>query len=209
MIEGSCCDSAGSTAGSGSGALAGWFGVAPPRPSSWPRISVSAFPPAPPRGPGDQRTEQVPVLAARDLLRQVRQHDRRQDRQQPLHQVALTSGLAAAERAAKGLSHLVSMRAEDVADDLLAVGGVDLAQIHTAVQQVTGVITEGTGQGCGAGRVFGVGLEAPEEGRYRLPGGRFGRRLVDAQLRSELGHRQVGEDLFDCAQRRAFLRAAG
>ena len=41
-----------------------------------------------------------------------------------------------AEIAAQGLRHLVGVRAEDVADDLLAVAGVDLVQVDPAVQQV-------------------------------------------------------------------------
>jgi hypothetical protein len=51
-----------------------------------------------------------------------------------------------AEIAAKGLGDLILIGPEDVADDLLAVVGVDLVKINSTIDEVAGMVTEGSRQ---------------------------------------------------------------
>ena len=132
------------------------------------------------------------VLALTDeALGKVGKHDRCQNRQQALNQSA---GLTT-EIAAQGLRHLILIGAEDVADDLLAVIGVDLVKIDSTVNQVAGMIAERSSQRPGTGGIFGVGLHAAEKRGDCLTCGLFGGGLINSQLRGELIHRNVGQDV--------------
>jgi len=122
---------------------------------------------------------------------EVGENDRCEDRQQALDQPASL----AAEIAAEGLRHLILIGAEDVADDLLAVIGVNLVKIDSAVNQVARMIAERSSQRPGAGRIFGVGLHSSEKRRDCLTGRLFGGGLINSELRGELIHRNVGQDV--------------
>ena len=84
----------------------------------------------------------APLTLTHEALGQIREHDRRQDRQQLLDQPAAL----AAKIAAESLRDLILVGAEDVADDLLAVIGVHLVKIDSAIDQITGMIAERSGQ---------------------------------------------------------------
>ena len=136
-------------------------------------------------------------------LGEVGQHDRRQDRQQLLDQVAVV-----AEVAAERLGYGSGVVAEHVADDLLPVTGVDLVEVHPAFDQLRRVVVQRPGQGRLAVRVSRVGLHPAHQGRQRLADRGLGRRVVDAQLAGQGADRDVRHDVVDRAHRRA-LRLVG
>jgi hypothetical protein len=67
-----------------------------------------------------------------------------------------------AEIAAEGLRDLILVATEDVANDLLTVVGVNLIKFDSAVDEITRVIAERSGQRRGAGGIFGVGLHSAQ-----------------------------------------------
>jgi hypothetical protein len=132
-----------------------------------------------------------------ESLRQVGEHDRCQDRQQPLNQTTCL----APEVAAQGLRNLILIGTEDVADDLLTVISVHLAKIDSTVHQLARVIAESAGQRSGAGRICSVGLHPAKQGGDRLTSRLLGGCLINSQLRGELVHRNVGQDVVYCTHR--------
>jgi hypothetical protein len=112
-----------------------------------------------------------------DLVGDVTHHDRRQDGEQPLdHRAAQPAGLVRIGELAR---HDVGVVAEHVPDDLLAVGPVDLGQVHTALGEVVLVLLQCTGEGRCSIRVSGLVGEPAEQGGKRLLDGRLRRGLID------------------------------
>jgi hypothetical protein len=70
------------------------------------------------------------------------------------------------------------------------------------------MITERSSQRPGAGRILGVGLHSDEKRRDCLTGGLFGGGLINSELRGELIHRNVGQDVLYSSHGGAFLLAA-
>jgi hypothetical protein len=71
--------------------------------------------------------------AAEDLLGQIGHDDRGKDRQQLTDKVPADTAQVRCPRQSVG--HLVLLAAEDMANDLFAVLGVNLRRIHSAVGQ--------------------------------------------------------------------------
>jgi hypothetical protein len=134
------------------------------------------------------------LVLPHEALGEVGKNDRGQDRQQALDQPASL----AAEIAAEGLRHLILIGPEDVADDFLAVIGVNLVKIDSAVNQVAGMIAKRSRQRRGAGRILGVGLHSTEQRWNCLTCGLFGGGLINSELCGELIHRNVGQDVLYC-----------
>ena len=137
-------------------------------------------------------TERLAEMATQEALGQVGEHDRCQYRQQLLDQIAR---LTTTEAAAESLRHLILIGAEDVADDLLTVIGIHLAKIDSAIDQITRVLAERSGQRPGASGILGVGLHSTKQRRDCLTRHLFGGCLVNSELRGKLIHRNVGQDV--------------
>src|SRR5690606_5177630 len=112
---------------------------------------------------GTARGRAAGQLAA-DALGQPGQHDRGEDRQELLDEV-----VAGPAGRAEAVHHDVGVVAEDVADDLAAVLGVDLVEVHAAVDDGGGlVLAQRPGQGLGALRILRVELHTSDEGGQQL-----------------------------------------
>ncbi len=157
--------------------------------------------PAQPRaGRARAAAEHAAEAALTHLVREPRHDDRREERQQLLHEAP---GRAA--QAAELVDDLVGVAAEDVADDGATVLLVDVAQ---AVDRAL-VVRQRREQRVGAGRVRGVGLESTEERRQRVL-----RRLADLvaadpELACQLVDRYLVEDLVVRTHRVPLLLVGG
>ena len=69
-----------------------------------------------------------------------------------------------------------------MADDPVAVAGVDLVQIDAALDQACVVLLDGLRERRGTAGVVGVGLDAAQQGRQHLPAGLLGGLRVHAEL---------------------------
>ena len=72
-----------------------------------------------------------------------------------------------------------------------------LEQLNFAVDEAAVVLVDGRGEGRGAARVGGVGLDAAEQRGQRLPRGLLRGALVHAEARREIGEGDVREDVVD------------
>ena len=94
----------------------------------------------------------------------------------------LPDPLARAKIAAQGLRDLILIWAEDVADDLFTVTGVNLVEINPAIDQVARMVAERSSQGRGARGILGVRLHSAKERGDRVTGGLFGGGLVNSPV---------------------------
>ena len=128
---------------------------------------------------------------------QPREHHRREDRDELLHEVPAEAGPADGREPAEPVDHLVLLVAEDVARDGRAVPLVDRREVGPAGEEVVVVLAQGLEDGARAVRVAGVGLQAPEQG------GQHGlRRRADlvgrgSHLLRDLVRREGAEDVVE------------
>ena len=148
-------------------------GVPPPDPEPPPSSPpmMSPMPPAPERGLASR-----PAL----LLREQAEHDRRQDRQQ-LAEVDARRLRLGRQLLRDGLLLIP----EDVAEDLLAVRGVDAVDIHRAVADGAGVLADRLQDRLRAFRSLRIALQPGEDGRAAL----LDRLPRDARVDPELAPR--------------------
>jgi hypothetical protein len=76
-----------------------------------------------------------------------------------------------------------------------------LVKINSAINQIAGMVTERSGQGHGASGVLRVGLHAAQQCGDRLSGRLFGSGLINSQLRCQLVHRNVSQDVIYSSHR--------
>jgi hypothetical protein len=78
---------------------------------------------------------------------------------------------------------------------IFAIIGVNLVKIDSTVDQIAGMIAERSSQRPGAARIFRVRLHAAQQRWDCLSRRLFSRGLINPQLRGELVHRNVGQDV--------------
>ena len=130
------------------------------------------------------------TAAVEHLVGDVPHHDRREDRQQLAEQVAAAR---AAGLAAELVHDGVAVAAEDVADDRLAVGGVDRGRVGRGAL----VLTERVPQRALAAGVLRVGLHALDERGDRLLRRGAHALLVGTDLLRQLTDGQLVHDVVD------------
>ena len=88
------------------------------------------------------------ATALAELLGQIRHHDGGKDRQQLGDEVAATTSTTA--EPAELAHHLFAIVAEDVADDLVAIDGVDLTEVDPTIEKVVVVLAKSLAERRGA-----------------------------------------------------------
>ena len=149
-----------------------------------------------------------PPPAAAEVLGEEAHHERGEHREQLLEQVGAA---IAADQPTELVGDLLGVVAEDVPDDLLAVGGVDVGHVDRPLRRsrrwrrrsaggrgLLGVRGDRLGQRRRLRRVGGrVRLHPLHECGDRLLRGGRGRRLVDAERLSDLVHRQLAHHVLE------------